>query len=61
MRYETEQIKAFLAGGHPRLAFGIACLRFLRVPVFAVSLSAMLVAYPAMPAETIRAIVAALQ
>jgi hypothetical protein len=61
VQYETEQIKAFLARGHPRLAFAIACLRFLRGPMLAVSILAMLVAYPAMPAEAIRAVAAAIR
>lgn len=60
MRYETEQIKAFLARGHPHLAFGIACLRFLRGTLLAISILALLAAYPEIPAQTIRATIAAL-
>lgn len=60
MQYETEQIKAFLARGHPHLAFGIVCLRFLRGPLLAVTILGVLGVYPEIPAETIRIAVAAL-
>lgn len=56
--HETEQVKAFLASGHPMLAFGVVAIRALRLSFLGSLPLVLFLLFPQQPKAVANAVIA---